>query len=262
MCGLQGFVTPEGQVPNYFKTYSVGGSLEYCTDCSGCGSGVHCNAEGTCGGSESWGGALSYNSSCIPSDNRTREAGGVIPFTCAFNPVSVPYIENYSCGDDFVTCTETSKIAELNFSVPTICPGGSGECGTNFFNLNFEGTLSNQDTEAAAIVRAMASAVWSDWGSVAPCIAEWAVRTVDNPEAFAYTEAQWRVVRSGLFPSAAYQVAVPIYRRVFGVGSYVLFQTVTAVVMTDASGNLSVSNTVPNAQGYQSYAGTATVTKL
>ncbi len=110
-------------------------------------------------------------------------------------------------------------------------------------------TLSEEDTEADAIVRLLATASWSSYGSA--CVAGYQVRTGPS---FSYTDVQWRVVKTGLLPSTSYDVDIEIWRRSYGVGSYVLYSTLTATGTTDGSGNLTITGDVPNDRGYQSEA--------
>lgn len=195
------------------------------------------------------------------------ESGSVT--SCDLQPYfEVGYNEPDCGGDPFVTCTETTKSVSQSFSVPTICQGGLGECGTSSLSFAFNATLSDMDTEADAAARLLNGippfqppAVWSDWGTSA-CVAQWQERTAFTGPNFQYTQAEWRVVRTGLTPVHSYRVDVPIYRRAYGTGDYVLYQTVSTVVVTNGSGAFTVSAYVPNDEGYQSYAGAATVTKL
>ena len=127
-------------------------------------------------------------------------------------------------------------------------------------------TLSDEDSDADAITRLLAGAggTWGSWigtgdgtgGTCVPsscCLARWEERTTDFD--FEYHEAEWRVQRTGLTPSASYSIRVHLYRRAFGVGAYVLFGYQTFGAMTDGAGNLDVDGPVDNEQGFETYAG-------
>ncbi len=47
---------------------------------------------------------------------------------------------------------------------------------------------------------------------------------------------------------------VKIYRRFYGTGPYVLFQTVGLLATADGAGNATFSGTVPNNRGFETYA--------
>jgi hypothetical protein len=124
--------------------------------------------------------------------------------------------------------------------------------------------LSVEDTEANAITRLLAGAggTWSAWlasggvgctGTPPTCLlARWEQRT--SGFTFVYQEAEYRLQYTGLTPSQGYAVEVKYYRRVFGSGSYTLYYSEFQIGAADGSGNLTLTGTVPNDVGYETYA--------
>ncbi len=132
-------------------------------------------------------------------------------------------------------------------------------------------TLSDEDQESDAISRLTTSgpgSIWSAFTTVGNgsggtcinsvcCLARWEQRT--TLFTFTYQEAQARVTKTGLTPSKSYLVKLVIFRRVFGVNPYVLFQTLFVSATADGSGNLTVDINVPNTVGFESYASSASI---
>lgn len=118
-------------------------------------------------------------------------------------------------------------------------------------------TLSDEDTEEDAIDRLLAAAAWSEWATATTpetaCLAEWEERT--SGFEFEYYEGEWRVVRSSLTPSTTYWVRITYFRRPYGSGAYELFAYEVKSGTSDGSGELTIEGTVPNEQGFQTYAG-------
>lgn len=144
-------------------------------------------------------------------------------------------------------------------------PDSSTQCtvkSVNPSNCAIQGTavttLSNPDSDANAIQRLIMGSTWSSWSTVGTdcsnpdcCLAQWQQRAALT---FNYQDAEWRVERSGLSPSTVYNIDVDIARRVYGVGDYVHYATLSTTKATDAAGYLAVTGSVPNDANYQSYA--------
>lgn len=116
-------------------------------------------------------------------------------------------------------------------------------------------TLSDEDTEAAALARLLASATWSAWAFVLPetsCLAEWQART--SGFTFDYYEAEWRVQLTGLTPSTPYWLRVQYFRRPFGSGTFELFAQETIPTTSTGAGEINIDATVPNERGFETYA--------
>lgn len=151
------------------------------------------------------------------------------------------------------TPTPTSRVV----TGTGVCVGGKKATGTR------TETLTEEDTEQDAIDRLLAASSWSEWREPSYlctqpscCLAKYQDRdgfTID------YQDCQWKVVRTGLTPSTSYIVKVQIWRREYGVGTFVLYATLEETVMTDGAGNLEKIGDVPNDLGYESYAHSACV---
>jgi hypothetical protein len=120
----------------------------------------------------------------------------------------------------------------------------------------FAQNLLLEDTEQNAITRRMVGVDWTSWatGTSSTSLATWQLRGVGQTN-LDYSEAQFRVTVTGLIPGNPYTVRVPIYRRSYGVGTFVLFDTMTTVATADGSGEISIPETyVPNLAGFDTYA--------
>jgi hypothetical protein len=127
-------------------------------------------------------------------------------------------------------------------------------------------TLSDADTEEAAINRAWAGWTWGSWHEVtinggacdnpACCLAYWTVRGPSDT-CFAVQEAQWKATRTGLTPGAAFRAKVKIYRAPVGTSSWMLYATIISTGTVDGTGKFEKTGDVPNESGYQTYAQSA-----
>lgn len=163
-------------------------------------------------------------------------------------------------------------------SPTTIVYGFDGSCcflvGPPADYRKYNGTctavLSDEDAESDAITRLLAGAggTWSSYTTVGDgsggtcinstcCLAQYEQRT--SSFSFNYHEAGFRVTKTGLTPSTSYNAYVSLWRRVYGVGSYTHYSTLVIGGTTDGSGNFSVTGTVTNTEGYQTYAASAGV---
>lgn len=127
--------------------------------------------------------------------------------------------------------------------------------------------LSDEDTEADAYARLLATSNWSAWiaqgatgctGTPPPCcLAKYEDRTAGF--SFVFQESQFRVVAGGLTPLASYNAEVEIFRRAYNSGNYTLYQTLTVSNTTDGSGNYLAEGNVPNDRGFETYASSAVI---
>lgn len=115
--------------------------------------------------------------------------------------------------------------------------------------------LTSEDTEETAVARFQGATSFGPW-SHAAAVARFGERT--SGVTFNFTDVEFRVTQRALVPSTAYSVAVDIYRREIGsTDPFELYQTLTVEGTTDAAGVLVVTDTVPNDQGFESYAADA-----
>jgi hypothetical protein len=112
--------------------------------------------------------------------------------------------------------------------------------------------LSDEDTDALAIARLMADAVWSPFSDTIPaCTAKWETRTTGFT--IAYQEVEWQIFVAGLAPDTGFAVQMNYFRRVFGSGPFELFMTETVYGYSDGGGALLITGVVPNEEGFETY---------
>ena len=125
--------------------------------------------------------------------------------------------------------------------------------------------LQAEDTDEDAIARLLASpgGAWSDWkptgdGTGGTCIqqvccrAAWEIRLYRT---FEYKESQFRGIVSGLVPGTEVEILIGVYRRAYGVGTYVLFQTLEFTATAGMDGKATATGDVPNAEGFETLVG-------
>lgn len=129
--------------------------------------------------------------------------------------------------------------------------------------------LNGEDTDADGIVRLLASpttGTWSDWQTVGDgtggtcanpecCRARHEIRT---GRIFQYNEAKFRAYVTPLDPGTEVEISIGIYRRSYNVGAYALFQILTFTATADMAGVAQIEGEVPNAEGFETYAGSCT----
>jgi hypothetical protein len=109
-------------------------------------------------------------------------------------------------------------------------------------------TLSEEDTDAAAILRATANLPWSPWMDHPDnCIASYPPRTGTN---WLQTEVEWRAFIKGAKASDV-EIDIGFYRRPYGNGAFALLSTSTYLVQLDSEGNGLIQGSVPNSYGYE-----------
>lgn len=176
----------------------------------------------------------------------------------AANPFGQPAITDvpacFACGSPpSYGCTTTATVtARTSGTVCADCGAGGHHQGIG----NPAATLSTEDTEADAITRLLAGAggTWSAWAasSSTTCLARRQARTTGFD--LVYQESEWRRVFTGLVAGETYYIEVKLNRSVYGAASYSLFQTVRVYGTADGTGNLTLTGTVTNTSGYETYA--------
>lgn len=192
-------------------------------------------------GSPSTGGATTCFSTASPSGNVVSTGASCIS-GCPANPCN-----------DFWLCTPTTAVRQSNGAC---CPGGPNSFRTRVGSSPLTQTLSDEDTEADAINRLIASVVYSGYG--ASCHANYQQRT--NTNTFAYNEAQWRVnVSAGLMNNSPYTLSLQAWRAPYPPGSYGLYAYINTTFTTDATGAASITGQVPNFEGYETFVNNAII---
>lgn len=215
---------------------------------------------------ETWNGALIYRSYLVnavppcdgPYTEGTLTIGGSKEYSstgCSFtdsrfgNFVTNPANQ---CVDMFGTDTTSGNLANGLCASCFTFPNAQQVMSTNQLV-----TLSNPDTNANAISRLINQSSWTNWvtGNVInDCMARYEERIGTT---FAYNEARWKIYATGYLPNTGYAVNVSFYRAPYGTSSFVLYQTSTYQVSTDANGNTNeLIDSVPNAEGFDTYAST------
>ncbi len=157
-----------------------------------------------------------------------------------------PFLD--SCG---IKATTTQTLSTQAMDGSPCCAAGI-IASFRYTSVTGSAELDDEDTEDDAIRRLMSGASWGSCSGSPCCLAQWEARTAGF--CFAYQEAIWTVVASGLVPGKNYKIPVDFYDRVFGVGPYTLFQHLLVEVEADNFGNAVASGFVPNQRGYQTYA--------
>lgn len=160
---------------------------------------------------------------------------------------------------NYYTKTKTATIAQIL---------GTGSCVSNSPHDNTYGaysgsitiTLSDQDTAEAAFSRCLANLPdWTAWTLVAHSATIFTYRLARyqssaGTDIWGYQECEWEIDKTGLLPSHTYTISINMMRSIFAANSYSLYSTVTVTGTTDGSGHLVVSGTVPNDEGFDTYA--------
>lgn len=268
LVGHDEFTSPSTP-PKKYRDMSVSGYWATC-DYSGFGCTGHVDANrmeyaGTCNYSATTGSATNtFNRKYgVNTDCNTP------PTTSAYdNPLCErPYTPDTGSNGDYpsiATITTSGLTRKWDYENGTWAPCTQAGGVYRTWHGEVDWVLSTEDTEADAIARLVAGTSWGSWLTVgggcslpACCLANYEPRTAGF--SFAYQEAQLRVTASGLTPSTNYDAVVPIYRRTYGSGSYAVYELLIVSGTTDGSGNFSVTTDVPNARGYDSYAGSPIV---
>lgn len=120
--------------------------------------------------------------------------------------------------------------------------------------------LTVEDTEIDAITR---FEIDNPLGAFGPSVQNAAYEPRVSGYSFAYSRAQFLVQLTGFSPLTTMAVDVPIYRRIYGsADSFELATVLEYEIVTDGSGDATITGDVPNPRGFESYAGNATVFML
>ena len=241
LCGYPEWTGYESSPPKKYRTLTQGGNYRFVhyTDIT-CAT-TTADPDIVC----TWSGVCSFNgSTCAETQGGIQNCGGADATNCGnlgggFGP-----------GDPDTTTTSVN----LDAIVTGTCRVGGAGFG-KYTEASQYAHLTTEDTEADAVIRLLAGAggTWSGWSAASSttCLARWEART--SGFNLVYQEAQWRRVFTGLTASTRYEMNIDVYRRSFGTGSYVLYQTITVEGTSDGAGNLTLSGDVPNAYGYETY---------
>lgn len=176
---------------------------------------------------------------CVTTNTQNRERcnpGGCIP---GLRPLA-PWFDTFGFSE-WIRATNQTQDSYT----------GPGFVGADNLTGNATATLTNEDTDDNAIVRLLNDSDWGPCTGIPCCLAQWQVRTGQD---FIYNEARWALTFSGLNPGQRYGSIVETFRRVYGVGSYVPFQTIMVTGTADGTGNLVINGIVPNEIGFQTFA--------
>lgn len=112
--------------------------------------------------------------------------------------------------------------------------------------------FSDEDTDTDAYNRAAPTFTWSAFTTALDSrVATQASRTTGF--SFTLVDVEFQVDGTGFAPVSAHTVHVDVYRAIVSTGSYTLFQTLVYTVTADGSGNISFTDTVPNASGFDTF---------
>jgi hypothetical protein len=183
---------------------------------------------------------------------RTGGATAVCSYGVQPDPTEIgPF--NTSCG---IIATTTQTLSTTEADTITCCNDGTRD----FHITSSDGTCSQdqEDTEDDAIARMQLAEDWTPWSEGTECLAGQEARTTGF--SFDVTLAQFRVTASGILPGMIMTARVPIYRSVAGLGEFELYATLVFEDSANGFGDAQITGDVPNAAGYDSFAGLPEVT--
>jgi len=266
LCGHSEFPYASGGVstpPKKYRTKTASGEMYDCAyataDCTGpAAAGAKYNYSGTC----------TYDGATCGTTNTLTYKQYNDTGTCTATTETVNSSQGCTWGDSTDPSTAPCEMS-ITVSKTRVDRAGTNTCCTTGASTSLVRTgsmyweLSTEDTEADAITRfqaANAFGSWIDSGDTgctgtppSCCIAKYESRT--SGFTFAYADAEARVTATGLTPSTGYTATIELYRRAYGTGSFVWYQTATVTGTSDGSGNLTTSAvTVTNTKGYETYA--------
>lgn len=264
ICGHSEYTSPSTPPRKYLTQTASGG--EYWCGRSGGG----CTGSYTNQSKNVYAGTFVYNAStCATTNTQTKKfygdgaAGsctGDAPTLYSTDAMAANWAPGFIDAGPTLTTTPTNKTWDF-----------SGVCA---YGASFNGTaasdLTDEDVESAAISRFNAANAFGSWTNSGAggctgtppscCLAKYESRT--SGFSFAYAEAEARVTATGLTPSTLYTAKIELYRRTYGSGTYVLYQTVETTGTSDGGGNLTTGAiTVTNTKGYETYAYAGCVVK-
>ena len=242
LCGYSEWSGYESTPPKKYRTLTQGGHyrFKHYTDIT-CATAA-ANPDIVC----TWSGVCSYNATtCALTQGGIQNCGGADATNCG------------NLGADHAPgsadCTTTAT--DLDAKVTGTCRVGGAGFG-KYTEADQYAHLTTEDTEADAVTRLLAGAggTWSSWAgaSSTTCRAKWEART--STFDLIYQESEWRRVFTGLTINKVYYLEVKMQRSLYGAGVFTLYQTHRVYGISDGSGNLTLSGTVPNTYGYETYA--------
>lgn len=116
------------------------------------------------------------------------------------------------------------------------------------------GTATIVTTEAAAIAMLLASSTWSGWltkSGKSSCCASYQISAGTT---FAYYQAQWEVLATGLTPNTAYFFYLQTWQSPYAASTYTKTSVTLYSATTDGSGNFALSGYVPVTRGCDTFA--------
>ncbi len=251
LCGFDEFAdvsTP----PKKYRTKSLTGVLFTCNY-----SGTLCTPPHTITIRDDFNGVVcSYDAAtCATSMNQdaTRFLDS-FPAACPLTSGGASFPYGFDCSAPFPFAADIATRIQTATQETVTGSGGCGIRGSDSVKASGSVTLNltDEDTADDAIARLLAGpgGTWSAWG-VGSCVASYEDRTGFS---FHYTEAQWRIFKTGLLPNAAYSAVIEIWRAPWGTPDFVLFQTIDASGTSDPDGNLDMEGDVPLELGFDTYA--------
>lgn len=263
LCGFAEYTTPSNP-PRYFLTQTASGAFYQCAQYevipNFCASANHYRAN------YEYAGAYQYSA----ADCSTSDTGSVTktettqlpdpPVGCGSGPAPI------LVGSSALGAAWSPQPGEyFNLTQTPTQQHWTGVGCHNDINTISDvfSTLTDQDTDAAAITRLFNANPWGAWLEVddtcfnPPCCTS--SRQVRTGQDFSYQIAEFRATASGLNHNEVYCVAVDTYVSPFAAGTWTLLSTKTYAVNTDGAGALVVTDAVDSQPGYDFYVTNARV---
>lgn len=248
LCGVSEFSSPSSP-PKKYQTQTLSGNV------AGCSYNAMCATPGANGGfAYKWSGTYKFDPATCAITNTSIEqffpSDGVSFCGAAASPTVTTPMSSPFQPSNIDTASEVTTPTTDSWNYPGTC-----SLSNQRLNGSAVATLTDPDTDLAAIARLQATTPWVGFGTCPTpptcCLASWQLRTTGF--SFDYGDAQFRIAASGLLASQLYCAAVDIFRRPWGVPPYVLFETIFVFGATDGAGNLQLDGDVPNAPGFETY---------
>ena len=255
MCGFTEYTSPSTP-PKYYLIETLSGSDTICgwfnpdTTCSAAQPNVVTAHDFT--------GAITYNAANCSYVNTKSRATGTTGATSGTPCVHIATSGSTALGPGFFGFT-VSVCAYSDITTQTrndrtydgvCCPVGAPASGRTVTGT-VSSQLSNEDTDANAIARLLASSNYSAWAnlSVPSCSSNYQARSSNS---FTYQEAQYRANVSAA-NTHAYTLMAELWRAPSGFSNYALYSYQITPFTTNATGFASVIANVPVTQGYSTY---------
>lgn len=256
VCGISEYAFPSTP-PKKYRTQTLSGSMTGCIYVTAC---AHPANGG--GYAQNWTGQFKYSATTCGTTNTQLETvfGSNGDPTCGAS--LTPLFVN-SEGQTFSPGSAFGAPAQTNVSLPQTnafnwigtCTGPGGAPPNAIQNGQCLWTLSDEDLDADAIARLIAANPFPAFVTCATpptcALAGYQQRTGFS---FQYQACKFEITATGLVPNQRYCGQIEIWRRPYGVGSFVLFEKRTYNSDSDGAGNLTIDDNVPNDIGFESYA--------